>query len=125
MSAPRKNSQMKSRHAVVLWLLFMALFARGLLPGGTMLALGGAQVSIVLCTPQGALTSKDATAPQVSTHGDTCPFGFALAMAAAPTAEMPTLPQADTRVAVPAASVARTVFLAYTPYAARAPPAFS
>lgn len=118
---------MKLRHASVLWLLFMALFARGMLPGGTMLAFGADKVSVVLCTPQGALVQaldKDGAALK-SHHGDTCPFGFALSMAAASATNSLALILATGMVStsgvvcptVPLARIAR--------YSARAPPVLS
>jgi hypothetical protein len=120
----RLQSNMKARHALVLWLLFMALFARGLLPSGTMLAFGADKISVVLCTSQGALTQaldKDGQALK-SHHGDTCPFGFALSMAAVPSAELSELLQSTASNLAPqlqqqAASLHPREF-----YSARAPP---
>jgi hypothetical protein len=111
----------------MLWLLFMALFVRGLLPAGTMLAFGDQSVSVVLCTPFGAQAQAldKHGAPLKGMHGETCPFGFALSMAAAPTASTPELPQ----VAVSnLADRIRSQAAGASPrdtYSARAPPVFS
>ena len=126
MESVRTQPAMKSRHAVVLWLLFMALFARGLLPSGTMLAFGADKVSVVLCTAQGSLfqaLDKDGH-PLKSNHSETCPFGFALSMAAAPTMAMPQLAQPlgfnlAPRIPTRTVSVSPHDF-----YSARAPPRF-
>lgn len=126
MSAARKNPVMKTRQVALLWLLFMALFARGLLPSGTMLAFGADQVSVVLCTPQGAQTQAldKSGQPLKSHHGETCPFGFALSMAAASSASMPVLPQALATNLAPRIQPQAASVVPRDSYSARAPPRF-
>ena len=112
--------------AVVLWLLFMALFARGMLPSGTMLAFGADKVSVVLCTAQGALAQaldKNGQ-PLKSHHGETCPFGFALSMAAAPTMAMPELAQSLASTLSPRIQAQTSSATPRYTYSARAPPRF-
>lgn len=126
MNVVRKNSPMKTRHAAVLWLLFMALFARGMLPSGTMLAFGADKVSVILCTSQGALTQaldKNGQ-PLKSHHGETCPFGFALSMAAAPSTAMPAVPQIAVSNLAPRIQVQAASATPRSSYSARAPPRF-
>lgn len=117
---------MKSRHAVVLWLLFMALFARGMLPSGTMLAFGADKVSVVLCTAQSAWAqSLDKNGqPLKSHHGETCPFGFALSMAAAPAMAIPELAQSLLLNLAPRIQAHAANAAPRKAYSARAPPSF-
>ena len=124
MNSVRPKSALKSRHAAMLWLLFMALFARGMLPSGTMLAFGGQSVSVVLCTPFGAQTQAldKSGSPLKSMHGETCPFGFALSMAAAPAVVAVELPQPAVYTFGLVSSALNTHARPFEHYSARAPP---
>lgn len=114
------------RRVALLWLLLVALFARGLVAPGFMPRVDAQGVGIVLCTPQGPRTVWPAgDAPQAHVAGEQhCAFGLALGMAALPVlpATLSLVP-ATAPDALPAvAPVSRAV---PTPYSARGPPSYS
>ncbi len=115
------------RRAALLWLLLVALFARGLVAPGFMPQFGAGGVSIVLCTPQGPKTlwkADEAPGTGHAQQAEQCAFGLALGMAAA-VAAAPSLDLATVAVAVvsqplPAASQWRE-----RGTSARGPPSYS
>lgn len=120
-------SKLKNRHVAVLWLLFLALFSRGMLPSGTMLAFGADKVSVVLCTPQGALVQAlDKNGQELkSHHNDTCPFAFALSMAAASGVDSDILFQTMGANRPSGLAVTLAPWVTVPRYSARAPPVLS
>ncbi len=123
MESLRRSVATNLRHAVVLWLLFAALFARGMLPAGTMLSFNGQHLDVVLCNAQaGHAAQRIDIGPGAGTHADSCPFALALSMAGVVSATIPLLTFAYAQyLAVTPATVAAAVSF-FSPYPARGPP---
>ena len=123
MESFRRSVATNLRHAVVLWLLFASLFARGMLPAGTMLSFNGQHLDVVLCNAQaGHAALQIDLATGASTHADSCPFALALSMAGVASAAIPllTFAYAQHHAVTPETLAAAVSFL--SPYPARGPP---
>ena len=123
------NRLTASTRIFALWLALLGVTLRALIPAGYMPAMSRADgAAIVLCTSQGAvvvLSEPGKPLKPATGHGEDCPFGFALSMAAAPA----TLAHVDLgRELPPSSHTSRAKEILASPrdnYSSRAPPLFS